>query len=173
MCHLFHGEISGCGNSNYMIKAMYLKKNVFHRLNKFQFSLKFSTFLREWNILLIRLRLFIIHFRFRFKGVEIWIVKFVEVNIVCTLKLRIKLMTTIVLISVKQYGHLCSLKSIAKAIYFLTRSLKQSIFGLLIPKPNVKWSFASYTLIFVKKYPAGQNTSGTRIELGEPKLDKN
>ena len=59
-----------------------------------------------------------------------------------------------------------------KAIYFLTRALKQSIFGLRIPKPHVKWLFAWYNLIFVKKYLAGLNTLRTLAELGKPKLDK-
>ena len=53
-----------------------------------------------------------------------------------------------------------------KAIYFLTRALNQSIFGLLNSKPNVKWFFASYTFSFVKTYLVGLNTLRTPIIRG-------
>ena len=52
-------------------------------------------------------------------------------------------------------------------------TLKQSLFGLLIPEPNVKQLFASDTLIFAKNYHTGLNTLRTPAELGESKLDKN
>ena len=62
--------------------------------------------------------------------------------------------------------------SIAEAIYFLTGTLKQSIFGLLIPKPNVKRLLASYNLIFVKNYDASLNALRTPSELWEQNWTK-
>ena len=60
----------------------------------------------------------------------------------------------------------------SEAFYFLTRTLKQSIFGLLILKPNVNWLFASYTLIFMKKYLAGLNTLRTPPNQGSQNWTK-
>ena len=64
-------------------------------------------------------------------------------------------------LNVFSFGVFYSKMDISNAIYFLTRTLKQSIFGRLIPKPIVEWLFASYILIFVKKYLAGLNTLRT------------
>ena len=57
--------------------------------------------------------------------------------------------------------------------YFLTLTPKQSIFGLLIPKLNLKWLFASYTLIFMTIYIAGLNTLRTPIHEFHDFLKKN
>ena len=62
--------------------------------------------------------------------------------------------------------------NILRPFIFLIPTLKQSIFGPLIPKPYVKWLFVSFTLIIVKKHLAGLNTLRNPNELEEPNLDK-
>ena len=49
---------------------------------------------------------------------------------------------------------------------FLTLTVKQSIFSLFIPKPNVKRFLASYTLIFVKNYQVSPNNPHTPPRYG-------
>ena len=60
-----------------------------------------------------------------------------------------------------------------KAIYFVTLTLKESIFGLLINKLIVKCFLAAYMLIFVKYYHVGLHNPRIPSEIGESKLDKN
>ena len=60
----------------------------------------------------------------------------------------------------------------SKAIYLLTSTLKQSIFGLVIPKPNVKRLLATYNLIFVKYYHAGLNNLRTPPNYGSQNWTK-
>ena len=55
---------------------------------------------------------------------------------------------------------------------YYTSTLRQSLFYLFLPKPNVKRLLTSYTLIFFKNYLVALKTLRYSSELGELKLDK-
>ena len=58
-------------------------------------------------------------------------------------------------------------------IYYLTGNLKQSILGLLIPKPDEKQVFGLVQPDFREKLSRGSKCPTHPSELWEPKLDNN